>query len=72
MSRWCITIETWPFSTGAGQSEDQKAAGERVTTHFVEALEIAEALDKAKLIAAGIKHNPRVWEAPITGITKDG
>jgi hypothetical protein len=71
MHRWRIIIEAWPHSTGAGQEADQKAAGERESYFYVSANDIGEAMRMAQCFAEGIKHNPAVWEAPITGIHID-
>lgn len=70
MRRWLITIEAWPHSTGNGQTADQAAAGDRVQSYCVNARDIAEALYLANCIVKGMKSNPMVWEAPITGITQ--
>jgi hypothetical protein len=69
--RWRITIEAWPHSTGNGQDEDQKLAGERIQHYTVRGVSIDEALEAAKHIATGMRSNPMVWRAPITEIVKD-
>lgn len=68
--QWKIEIEVWPYSTGAGSAEDKKAVGERSHQFVVPADDIHEAVKKAELIVQGIKTNPRVWQAPIMGITR--
>lgn len=71
MDRWKITIEAWPHSTGAGAETDQKAAGERVGSYVVRAIDAASALEFAEAIAQGVRANPMVWRAPITAIVKE-
>lgn len=65
---WKITVCVWPYSTGVGAAEDQKAAGERTQVLEVSATDIRDALRQAELFVQGIKTNPRVWQAPIKSI----
>jgi len=69
--RWRITIEAWPHSTGKGQEEDQKAAGDRERYFYVDAEDIADAMKMARCFAEGMKANPAVWMAPIMGVHVD-
>lgn len=71
MDRWKVQIEAWPHSTGSGIEKDQKQVGERVQIYCVRAIDIADALKCAELIAQGMRSNPMVWRAPITEIVKD-
>ena len=68
--RWRITIEAWPCSAGNGNEPDQAAAGERSSEYVVTAQDIRGALTHAEDIQVGIRHNPAVREAPITGIVR--
>ena len=68
MARWKIVIEAWPHSSGRGEEEDQKRAGDRVHYFYVDADGINEALRCAHCFAEGMKRNPMVWQAPITGV----
>lgn len=68
---WTVTIETWPHSTGQGQSVDQEACGERSTVYHINAEDAEDALYKAQLIAKGVKSNPRVWQAKIFGLNRE-
>lgn len=70
VSRWQVTIEAWPHSTGDGAEADQEACGERSVTHVVGAEDIDHALRIANLIREGVLRNPRVWQAPIVAIVK--
>lgn len=75
MSRWWhITIEAWPYSTGAGNEADQKAAGDRRKTFRVRAEDFHQASSFARTLAAGVKANPAVWQAPIVSVvqTREG
>ena len=69
---WHITIEAWPYSTGAGQEADQKAAGPRRKTCRVRAEDFRQAASFAQTLAAGVKANPAVWLAPIVGVAQVG
>jgi hypothetical protein len=71
MQRWLVTIEAWPHSTGKGQDADQKAAGDRVQKFAVRAGDMEDALQAADYIAQGMRTNPMVWRAPITGIVQE-
>ena len=71
MTRWIVTIEAWPHSSGNGQENDQKAAGERTSNYTVRAIDIAQALEFAEAIAMGMRHNTMVRRAPIVSIVKD-
>ena len=71
MTRWIVTIEVWPHSTGNGNEADQKAAGNRVNTFAVDADCMREAVKLANAIAQGMEAHPMVWRAPITGIVKE-
>ena len=68
MNRWRITIQVWPYSTGRGADEDQKAAGERVRYFYVNAHDIRDAMKMAQCFAEGIETSPAVWKAPIYGV----
>lgn len=68
MYRWRIKIEAWPHSTGNGQSNDQKAVGDRIRDFEVRGNDMKEAYELAKCIAMGIQSHPMVWQAPITQI----
>lgn len=70
--RWKITIQAWPHSTGNGQLNDQKAAGDRSREFEIRASDMAEAFRHAQSIALGIKSNPMVWQAPIRAIVNLG
>lgn len=71
MSReWQVSIEIWPYSTGNGRDEDQKACGERTRTFTVIAHDIFDVIEQAKMIVHGIKTNPAVWQAPIKSIVQ--
>lgn len=70
MDRWKITIEAWPFSVG-GAVPDQAAAGDRAKDYVVRAEDAAEAMRLAEAIAMGVRANPAVWRAPITGVIKE-
>lgn len=63
MNYWQATIRTWPYSTNAGQVEDKKAVGNEFETFEIHADGFDDAAAKAKLIVAGIKTNPRVWQS---------
>lgn len=66
--RWAITIDVWPYSTGAGQQADQERAGERRQHFYVDADSIRDAIKMADCCAEGIKRNPAVWQARIAGV----
>lgn len=68
MNRWRVTIEAWPHSSGKGQEADQAAAGPRTNDFVVRAVDMSAALEAAEHIAMGMRVNPMVWRAPITGI----
>ncbi|MBX9593287.1 MAG: hypothetical protein K2X46_02905 [Roseomonas sp.] len=68
MMRWRITIQQWPFSTGASQAKDQAAAGDRELYFYVTAQSFAEAVKMAKCFQEGVQRNPAVWQAPIYGV----
>lgn len=70
MTRWRITIEVWPHSSGNGADVDQKDAGERTNYFYVNAYEIDNALEMARCFQTGILINPAVWKANIFGIHK--
>lgn len=70
MDLWLVTIENWPHATNAGGHADQVAAGARSANYPVRAVDIKDALMIAEAIVMGIKSNPRVWRAPITGIVR--
>jgi hypothetical protein len=65
MSLWRAEIQAWPHSTGAGQDVDQDACGPRRHSIDITADTIDGAVRQAKLFAAGVCTNPRVWQAPI-------
>jgi hypothetical protein len=67
---YTVRIAIWPYSTGAGQEEDQKRAGERMAIFSVIADDFEKACAAAKLIVTGIKTNPAVWMAPIFSIER--
>lgn len=68
--RWEITIEAWPYSTGKGADNDQKAAGERVRRFYVYAEDMREAYKLAQAYSEGVRSHDAVWEAPIMGIMR--
>jgi hypothetical protein len=70
MSEWHAEIHVWPYSTGNGRENDQKAAGERVQKITVHADDIASALKMVQLFANGIETGPMVWQAPIVSIAR--
>jgi hypothetical protein len=70
MYAWLIRIEAWPHSTGRGQEVDQAQAGKREQTFVVSAQDAKDALERAELIAQGMRTNPMVWRAPIIEIRK--
>ena len=65
---YSIHIQVWPHSTGSGAEEDQKACGARDQKFNVHAQDFEDACRQAKLLVAGIRVNPRVWQAPIWSI----
>ena len=70
MWRWKIIIEAWPHSSGKGQEADQAAAGEREQYFYCSAEDIQDAMRFADCFAEGMKSNPAVWVAKITGINR--
>jgi hypothetical protein len=70
MDAWLIRIEAWPHSSGRGQDVDQAQAGPRQQSFVVRAIDARGALERAELIAEGMRTNPMVWRAPITEIRK--
>ena len=68
MDYWQATIRTWPFSTDAGGAEDRKAVGDEFKTFEFSAEDFKEASEKADLVNAGIKTNPRVWQSNIVKV----
>jgi hypothetical protein len=69
---WLISMDVWPFSTGAGADKDQKAAGDRLQVISVQAEDIGNALKLGNLFAKGIKTNPSVWQVRIKKIEIQG
>lgn len=69
--RWMVTIEAWAHSTGNGEDNDQKLAGERSQNFVVNAVDISAALEFAEAISQGMRTNPMVWRAPIKAIIQE-
>lgn len=65
---WEVIIETWPHSTGRGNTVDQMQAGARQATYEIQADSIQEALKLSEIICLGIHQNPIVWQTKITRI----
>lgn len=70
MRTWRITVEAWPYSTGAGSEADQKAAGARSANYDVKADGLRDVVRLAEAIAMGVSANPHVWRAPIVSIVQ--
>lgn len=70
MSRFTATVTVWPYSTGAGGTADQTAVGDERQQIEVPADNIRAALEIAEIFAAGIRTNPRVWQANVTSLAK--
>lgn len=71
MTRWKITIEAWPHSTGNGNEVDQAAAGDRKREFIVYADGAKAAFALAEAISMGVQSHPMVWQAPIKGVVEE-
>ena len=70
MSRWRVTLEAMPYSTGQGADVDMKASGPRVREHTFDAPEFHDAVKIAYAFQAGVKSSDHVWEAPIQQLVR--
>lgn len=67
---WELVVEAWPFSTGAGQEQDQQSCGPRSVPCHVRCDSVHEAVKYADIVSQTLKRNPAIWKAPITSVRK--
>lgn len=69
---YTIVVETWPYSTGAGQTADQERAGPRLREFTDRYDDFKGAHAAALTLVAGIKSSGHVYKAPIRSIIYRG
>ncbi len=68
--KWFVLIRCAPFSTGRGQTTDQKDIGPEYKSFSVVAWGFHQAMEKAEAIILGIRTNPMVWTSEIIGVVQ--